>query len=454
MKFEKETIAGWGNYPMTECLVGKPRHISETMKLKNEPELIARGLGRSYADQAVNSSGVVVDFRNINRIISFDEKKGIVECEAGLSIADMISIFSPRGWFPLITPGTKYVTIGGAIANDVHGKAHHIDGSFIDSVISISILTGRGVVLTADRKNNADLFEATFGGLGLTGIILSAKLKLRKISTTYFSQKSIAARNLDEMLDFMEEADRNYNYSVAWVDPLARGDRLGRGVLTAGNEAGIDDLPGEMKKTPLNVRAPSSVLNVPVFMPDFTLNALSLRVLNRVIETVQKSPKTIVGYEKFFYPLDAVQNWNRGYGKRGFIQYQFVVPADDGKRRMAELIKMIADSGCNPFLNVLKKFGNRPGGLLAFPMEGFNFAVDFPMSRNLLKFTAKLDRAVLERGGRIYAGKDGVTDGDTFHEMYPSQVKKFLKIKKKYDPDNRFRSSISKRLKLDLESAQ
>ncbi len=447
MRSETLKLSGWGNYPQMDCNVISPGHISDISRIFDDTsKMIARGLGRSYSDQAIGET--VIPMTPVNRIISFDPDKGVLHCEAGLSLEEIIEIFTPRGWFPFITPGTRFVTVGGAIANDVHGKAHHVDGSFIESVLSLEILTGKGEILEISRKKHPDLFNATFGGLGLTGIILSAKIKLRKIETTFFKQKAFAVNNITEMFDIMEQADSEYDYSVAWVNPLAQGQNLGKGVITVGNAAGLNDLPEELRSTPLIV-APRPGLNVPFFLPDITLNAITLRVLNQVIHYVQNSSRELAHYNKFFYPLDAINNWNRGYGKRGFIQYQFVVPEQDGRQRMKELVEMVAKSGCNPFLNVLKKFGAKPGGLIAFPMAGYNFAIDFPLSKELLAFTKKLDQAVLERGGRVYAGKDGVTDGATFHKMYGKNLEKFLKIRKKYDPNGKFSSSISKRLQLD-----
>ena len=236
---KKEKLSGWGNYPMSESYILNPRNEDDLIKDLGEDSFIARGLGRSYADQALNDQGYVALCTKLNHFINWDEREGILECEAGVSLEEIISVFAPRGWFPMICPGTKYVTVGGAIANDIHGKAHHIDGSFVNCVISFSILLADGTRRIASREENADLFWANFGGPGLLSAILTATLKLRKIATTYFRQKSIVITALDPMLEALEEHDHEYNYSVAWIDALAKGNKLGSGVLTLGNAANL-----------------------------------------------------------------------------------------------------------------------------------------------------------------------------------------------------------------------
>ena len=442
----KEKLAGWGNYPVSESISLHPR-IEEDLKteLKKKP-LIARGLGRSYGDQAVNDNHYVAICTKLNHFLCFDEKEGILECEAGVSLEEIISVFGPKGWLPMICPGTKFVTIGGAIANDIHGKAHHIDGSFVNCVLSFTILLADGTTAEASRTENSDLFWANFGGLGLLGVILKARLKLRKIETTYFRQKSIVIRNLDHMLEALDQYDHEYNYSVAWIDALAKGKKLGSGVLTLGNAAKLDELPEKLKANPLKLHA-TSKLAVPFFFPSFVLNGLTVRMLNRVIAFVQNSSKDFIHYEKFFFPLDAINNWNKGYGKRGFIQYQFVIPEENGKQNLTEILQMIAGSGCTPFLNVFKRMGEAQG-ILSFPFSGYTLAIDFPVTSQLLAFTPKLDAKVLAAGGRLYLGKDALLEESTFKAMYPQHIE-WLAIKRKYDPDNTFNSNISRRLGLN-----
>ena len=442
---KKEQLSGWGNYPVSESYVLSPRYADDFKGYLPKDGLIARGLGRSYGDQAMNNERYVVSCTGFNNFIAFDEQQGILECQAGVSLEEIISALGPKGWLPMICPGTKFVTIGGAIANDIHGKAHHIDGSFVNCVLSFTVLLANGDIVTASRTENSDLFWATFGGLGLLGVILTAKLQLRKVETMYFRQKSVKVRNLDHMLETLDKLDHEYNYSVAWIDAMATGDKLGSGVISFGNSAKLSDLPDNLKSEPLKIHSKGK-LSVPIFLPSFTLNNLTVRILNRVIAFVQNSPKQIVHYEKFFFPLDAINNWNRGYGKRGFIQYQFVIPEENGRQHLVEILEMIAASGCTPFLNVFKRMGDGQG-ILSFPFKGYTLAIDFPVTKKLHTFTPKLDKKVLAAGGRLYLGKDAMLDEKMFREMYP-QYTEWLAIKKKYDPAGKFTSDIARRLGL------
>lgn len=442
----KEKLAGWGNYPVAESFTLNPRAPEDAREDIGKGTVIARGLGRSYGDQAINENKYVILCTRLNHFLHWDEQEGILECEAGVSLEEIITVFGPKGWLPMICPGTKYVTIGGAIANDIHGKAHHIDGSFVNCVVSFTILLADGTTVEASRTGNSDLFWANFGGLGLLGVILNVRLRLRKIETTYFKQRSMVIKNLDHMLEALDKYDRDYNYSVAWIDALAKGDKLGSGVLTLGNAARRDELPEKLKANPLKLHSRGK-LGVPFFFPSFTLNGFTVRILNRVIAFVQNSPKEFVHYEKFFFPLDAINNWNRGYGKRGFIQYQFVIPEENGKRNLTEILEMIAGSGCTPFLNVFKRMGDGQG-ILSFPFKGYTLAIDFPVTKQLLTFTPKLDAKVLAAGGRLYLGKDALLGETMFKAMYPQHTE-WLAIKRKYDPDNVFNSNISRRLGLN-----
>lgn len=446
MARQKIRLSGWGNYPVEECYV---RHLSSQEDAKNflDEEVIARGLGRSYSDQAINRDRMVAICTKLNHFLFFDEASGILECEAGVSLEEIINVVAPKGWFPFICPGTKYVTVGGAIANDIHGKAHHADGSFVNCVLSFTIQLADGRIVTASRTENADLFRASFGGLGLLGIILTARMQLRKIETTYFRQRSMVVNNLGELLDKLHAYEKDYNYSLAWIDPLAKGKKTGSGVLTVGNAAAVNDLPPKFRNNPLKLH-PSKKLNLPFYLPDFALNNLTSRMLNKVMAYLLKHPGPVVHYEKYFFPLDMMNNWNRGYGKRGFIQYQFVIPKEDGRKNLDLLLRNISSSGCTPFLNVFKTMG-KAQGLLSFPFEGYTLAIDFPVSEKLKKFIPTLDRQVLEANGRVYLGKDAFLDRETFYKMYP-QVQEWLAIKKKYDPQNVFTSSISRRVGLTV----
>ncbi len=448
MHFNEETLSGWGNIPVSTGKVAYPRDANDIQRTNATDKLLPRGLGRSYADQATNTQHCILKMERMNHFLAFDDKTGILKCEAGVSLEEIIEYLAPRGWFPMITPGTKYITIGGAIANDVHGKAHHVDGSFVNCTIDFTILLADGRILKASREENSDLFWANFGGLGLLGTILTATIQLRKVETTYFTQKAFAAKNLEEMLDAIEASEEKFTSSVAWLDSMARGKNLGRGVLTMGNHATLAELPSNLKSNPLKV-GKKPKLSVPFYLPSFSLNPLTVKILNTVLYIMQKNGKAIAHYDKFFYPLDMINNWNKGYGKKGFIQYQFVLPEKNGRENIRAILTEITKSDCVPFLNVLKKFGEGQG-MLSFPSKGYTFAIDFPITDQLKPFTKKLDDMVLGMGGRIYLGKDAYLDEATFKAMYP-QYKEWLDIKRKYDPTNRYSSDLSRRIGLELK---
>lgn len=439
-------IAGWGNYPRLACQIQKPR-APRDVAAAIPSGVIARGLGRSYGDPALREGGFVLDMTGLDGYLGFDADAGVLTAEAGVSLGQIIETFAPRGWFPPVTPGTKFVTLGGCIANDIHGKAHHRDGCFSTCVIAMDVMLADGSVVTASREENADLFWASFGGMGLLGVILTVTMRLKPIETTYFEQVPVVVRDLDALLDALDRYDAEYPYSVAWIDSLATGKRLGRGVLTCGDHAPLEKLSGRKRRDPLAITPPSP-LKVPFEMPSWTLNGATIRVLNTVLDQVQSHGAALAHYEKFFFPLDFVGDWNRGYGARGFTQYQFVIPLEEGPRRIREILQAIATSGQAPFLNVLKKFGpENPDTMLSFPFEGYTFAIDFPIRAGLDTLTKRLDRMVLDAGGRLYLGKDAFLDAETFAKMYP-RLDEWRGIKAKYDPETRFSSALSERVGL------
>jgi decaprenylphospho-beta-D-ribofuranose 2-oxidase len=439
-------LSGWGANLRVDCHVAEPSALTDVAKVLDRSGSISRGLGRSYGDCAINAGGQVLRTTSVDRFLGFDEATGTLVCEAGVSLESIIAVFAPRGWFPMITPGTKFVTVGGCIANDIHGKAHHAQGCFVTCVHSMTVLLGSGDVVTASRTENPDLFWGSFGGMGLLGVILTATIQLRRIETTYFHQKSIKARNLEEMMQALDETDHAYPYSVATLDVFATGSALGRGVLTVGDHVTRSQLPPDLVGDPLSVSGAPKI-SVPFELPDFTLNPLSMRLVNRVIQGIQSSAKPIGHYESFFYPLDKIAEWNRGYGRRGFTQYQFVVPFADGQRQMRTILGVILSSGQLPFLNVLKRLGKESGGTLSFPKEGYTFAIDFPIRPDTQALLRRLDAMVIEAGGRIYLGKDSFTSAADFRTMYP-QVETWLGIKQKYDPGNVFTSNLGRRVGL------
>ncbi len=439
-------LSAWGANVRADCHLVGPELPGELPAVLDRAGTVARGLGRSYGDAALNAGHQVIGMTKVDRYLAFDETSGALTCEAGVSLAQIIDDFAPRGWFPMITPGTKFVTVGGCIASDVHGKAHHAQGSFASSVDAMTLLLASGEVVAVSRERHPELFWGTLGGMGLVGIVLTATIRLRKIETTYFRQKSVRVADLESMFAALEQYDHEFSYSVATLDVFARGARLGRGVLNLGEHATRDELPARVAKHPLRVSGPPK-LDVPFELPEVALNAASIRVVNAVIQRIQASAAAFGHYEGFFYPLDMLAHWNRGYGRRGFTQYQFVIPFEDGLPRMRKILETILSSGELPFLNILKRMGNENEAPLSFPRAGYTFAIDFPIRQNTVSVLRRLDALVLDSGGRIYLAKDSYVDAATFRAMYP-RLEEWLETKAKYDPQGVFTSNLGRRVGL------
>lgn len=435
-------LEGWGRHPRVRCDEVLPGSEAEIVPGIDRKGTIARGLGRSYGDAATNAGKRVLTLTGLGGYRSFDEQTGVLDCAAGVSLGAVIRDFAPRGWFPMITPGTKHVTIGGCIANDVHGKAHHSQGSFEKSVESFRILLADGSVVDASRHERPELFAACFGGMGLLGIILSARIRLRRVGTTWFRQRALVAKNLEEMLELMARCDREYPYSVASINPYDTGERLGRGVLTVGDHASPEELPTGKERLLVRDRP---LLDIPFALPGFLFNPISARALHFVIFEVLRRGAPWAHYEKFFYPLDAIGHWNLGMGPRGFTQYQFVIPFADGAKNLRAILEVIARSGLLPSLNVLKSLGAPGIGPLSFPFAGYTLAIDFPIRDGTPDLLRRLDQMVLDAGGRIYLGKDAFLAPATFAAMYP-RLEEFRAVKRQYDPNGVFTSDLSRRV--------
>lgn len=449
--YEKE-LSGWGRYPRQVCRVYRPdtaEQIRELLAGAGVPPMIAFGMGRSYGDAPLNLHRSVVMTGRMNRMLRFEEHTGLLECEAGVTLEEIIRVFLPRGFFLPVTPGTKYITVGGAIANDVHGKNHHRDGCFSEHVESFRLLTADGSILRCSRTENADVFRATIGGIGLTGIILSVELKLMRVASAYVRVKYETANHVEEAFRLFQDDDR-YQYSVAWIDCLARGRSLGRSILMRGNHASREELErcGSGAQHPFDVR-PRRQWRVPFELPGQVLNPWSIRLFNEAYYVMHARKKEeIVDYDRFFYPLDAVLHWNRAYGPNGFVQYQAVLPDAHAFDGIVGLLESFSSSRRSSFLAVLKRMGKANDGLLSFPMRGYTLALDMPLrGEGLLPMLRKLDEFVLSRGGRIYLGKDAILSAEHFREMYPSHDR-FRSILRGLDPNQRFSSSMSRRLQL------
>ncbi len=442
-------LGGWGRFPVERCHLYRPerrRELAALLTSGTQRDYASRGLGRSYGDAALNRESGVISHLRLNRFLAFDPEAGVLECEAGASLADILQYFLPRGFFLPVTPGTKFVTLGGAIAADVHGKNHHRDGTVANFIKDFRLLTPSGEILFCSPASHSEIFWATFGGMGLTGVILSARLVLRRVESAYIFVDYQKTRNFEEAIEIMGESDRQYQYSVAWIDCLATGASLGRAVLMRGNHAPSGELPKRVRDP---LAAPSHrQWNLPIDLPRLALNSLTVGTFNALFYAAHRNAaRQLVDLEKFFYPLDAIQNWNRLYGRRGFVQYQFALPPERGRAGLAAILERLARSRRGSFLGVLKCFGDANPAPLSFPVRGYTLALDLPADTGLRPFLQELDQLVLRHGGRVYLAKDAALSAETFAAMYP-QLERFRALKRRLDPNGALSSSLARRLKI------
>lgn len=442
-----QPLSGWGHGPLVDCEVYRPDRAMALRALVAQAEqttLIARGLGRSYGDAAVNGGAGVVDHTLLNRFIEFNAEAGVITAEAGLSLDELISVALPRGWFPLVTPGTRFVTLGGAVAADVHGKNHHADGSFNTCVRSFDLLTPNGEVLACSRESHPEVFWATLGGMGLTGFILTVTIQLLRVASAQIDVTTTRVNNLDAMLEHFDKTDEDHRYSVAWIDCLARGEKLGRGVVMQGEHAAAP--PAKTDNDTSILRVPRrSTKSVPMNFPGFALNAMSVKAFNAVYYRRHPSGKSSEPYDTFFYPLDAVHHWYRVYGRRGFVQYQPVFPESDGSAGVRAVLERLVEAKRSSFLAVLKRMGDHPVGPLGFPLPGLTLAVDMPRAPGLEAFLQELDKVVLDHGGRLYLAKDACMSAKMFEAMYP-RLDEFQAVRARLDPSGLLSSTQARRL--------
>lgn len=438
-------LSGWGRYPIAECAVTRPREAASVPVLLNGlPAAIARGNGRSYGDASLNPDATI-DMRGIDHLIDFDAASGQLVCEGGVLLRDLIGAMLPRGWFLPVTPGTKLVTIGGMIASDVHGKNHHGAGSFCDHVGWIDLAIGGGEVLRCSRSVHSDLFAATCGGMGLTGVILRASFRMLKVESAAVRQRTLRAPTLYHAFELFEKS-LDWTYSVAWIDCLASGRDLGRSAILLGEHALPDELPRARRAAPL-ARADRKAKRVPVDFPAIALSRAPVRIFNRLYYLAQRPGDAIVDIDPYFFPLDAICDWNRIYGRRGFVQYQCVLPHSESYRGVARLLTDIAAVGQASFLAVLKRMGPQSFGMLSFPMEGYTLALDFPVNAPNLALLERLDAITLEHGGRVYLTKDARIGARAFAAGY-SRLDDFRAVRRRYGLDRHFSSLLSRRLEI------
>ncbi|MEW9920314.1 FAD-dependent oxidoreductase [Marimonas sp. MJW-29] len=439
-------LAGWGRYPVLEARVHRPRSVDAVRQLVvAEPSLIARGNGRAYGDSAINTSATI-EMCHLNRMMSFEPASGQLVAEAGVLLGDIIAAFLPRGWFPMVTPGTKFVTLGGAIAADVHGKNHHRDGSFRTCVDWLDVMGPDGQTRRCSPQDDASLFDHTLGGMGLTGIILRAAIRLRPVETAWIRQTTTVAPNLKAAMAAFEAA-QDATYSVAWIDCLGTGGNLGRSLVMLGEHAVRADLAPQQAQAPLQIKSKRK-LRVRMDFPAFTLNSLTVRAFNAFYywAGARKTGTQLVDWDSYFYPLDAILAWNRIYGRKGFAQFQCALPLDKSEIGLTALLSEIARAGSGSFLGVLKRFGTQDGAF-SFPMEGYTLALDFPVTSKSLALLERLDQITIAHGGRFYLAKDSRMTSVTLSASDP-RMTDFQAYRDREGFTNRFRSAQSERLAL------
>lgn len=426
----------WGYFPKKATrIVTKVTSKQRVLDVINSNDaVIAQGNGRSYGDSALGEHQV--NLLHYYYFESFDPIHGVLKVRAGALLSDILDAFVPQGWFLSVSPGTKLITVGGAIASDVHGKNHHVEGCFSESVICMELINAKGDVERCSKEHNSDLFHATCAGQGLTGVITTVELQLKKIPSSIIQETIYKTFTLEETFKIFEE-NQSANYSVAWIDCMARDKGIGRSLVSI----------GEFAESGGFEYSPKPKLSIPMFFPGFVLNSLSVKLFNwmyfhRVRQKVTLSNKSI---DQFFYPLDSIKNWNKIYGKNGFIQYQFIIPYEASLDGIREVLDCIAKSRKGSFLAVLKLYGEENDNWLSFPMAGYSLALDFKVTHDLFPFLDKLDEIVLKHKGRFYLAKDARVSKKVFEQGYPN-IDRFRAFRKKIGADKQFQSFQSDRL--------
>ena len=421
-------IANWGLFPFRACSVNSPVSYEEIKNMIAANDyLIARGNGRCYGDASLSKN--VVSTLQLNKIIDFNESEGTIHCQSGVLLSTILTLIVPKGFFIPVSPGTKFITVGGAFASDIHGKNHHIDGVFSDHVTMIKLMNKEGEIV--DLFPEDELFAQTAGGMGLTGIILEVVFSLKKIESAYIKQTAIRAKNLQEVFQLFEE-NKHYPYSVAWIDCLAKNNEIGKSVLLLGEHA--------TKEEANSLKLHSKVKwNIPFYFPTWVLNFLFVKLFNAVYyhKPSSNQQNQLVHYDDYFYPLDKVGNWNKIYGRNGFIQYQCVLPEEHSYKGLQQILEILSQNKLGSFLAVLKKFGeSKENRFLHFPLNGYTLALDIKVSKKIWPILDELDHVVTALGGKIYLTKDARLKMENYQIQYPNRL----------ETSNKFMSYQSERL--------
>ncbi len=445
MNTERNKIAGWGNYPVIHSNIFNPENETEVTELVAKTnDIIARGNGRSYGDSALGTQ--VVSSLLCNKIIAFDKAEGILTCESGVLLSEVLTTTIPCGFFLPVMPGTKYITVGGAVATDVHGKNHFHKQSFSAHVLEIKLLLSNGDTIICSKQNNRELFWATCGGMGLTGFILETKIQLSKIETAYIKQQNFCCENLSELFSAFKKHNQ-FDYKVGWLDCFATEDNLGKGIFTVASHCLTKDLSLQKQNNALKEERKTQ-FTIPFFSPAFLMSRWAIQAMNFLRWRRAKSNKQveIIPLEQFFFPLDSILQWNKLYGRKGFLQYQYVLPTNNAEQGTKEILQLMAVANDKCLLAVLKQFGKcNDRTLLSFPMEGFTVSLDFKFSPSLFALFDRFDEVVLKHGGRIYLAKDARMKTEMMQKGYP-KLKEFQFIVKRVNSNNKFTSAQRERI--------
>lgn len=434
MLWKETDYAGWGRVQKAHGEMARPERAATLAQIMQESPAPAIGMRRSYNDSCLNDGGRVIDMTRMDKILSFDSETGVLEVEAGAQVGDLLRLFAPKGWIPAVVPGTGFPTVGGAIGHDIHGKNHQLIGTFGQHVLSVTLLQPGGKKITASPERNKTLFRATIGGLGQTGVILSARLQMVPTPGTAMRVKETRAENFDHFLELLDNSP--FRYTVGWIDGIAKGSALGRGIL---EEA---ELTSGVEKRPL------PAVTVPFDLPGFALSPPTVKIFNTMYyHKVPAAGKTsVMPIPAHVFPLDKLYEWNRLYGKRGFHQFQCVVPVEEAGA-LKEMVRKIAHSGQGSPLAVLKRMGPGRGGMMSFPMEGYTLAIDFPARDKAERIIRDLEAMTMEARGRLYLGKDALATGEQIKAMYP-EWQDWATEAAKADPEGALITDMVRRLNL------
>lgn len=437
---ENKKISGWGLSPSIDAEISRAYFLSDLTHSTIPSPFIPQGGCRSYGDACLAKK--VLSTLPLNNFIEFDSDRGLLKCEAGITLKSILSFIVPRGYFLPVTPGTKHPTLGGCLAADVHGKNHHKDGSIANFTEEFELILADGTKARCSRDEEAELFWATIGGMGLTGTIYSVTLRLKIISSSFIKTRNIKLNSFEKLCDYFTNPQYQSSYSVAWIDTLS--SQVGRSILMLG-----EHVDSAHPKNPTDMITHSDKkYDIPFFFPDFALNFLTMRTFNTLFynKQIRRDRSKLIHYDPYFYPLDSIGSWNRIYGRKGFLQYQFLVPFDGGRGLMRDILTKISHRGILSFLSILKTLGRESGGLLSFPKPGYTLALDIPLKdKGIIDFLSTLTKKIIRSGGRMYLAKDAIISKNDFEVMYP-RLNEFKRIKKTCDPHTRLRSLQSDRL--------